>query len=199
MIRPNKSPGLIWIRTVWHSDGNPKKLIPDLCLLPYFEKKISRRQKYPVGIELTFTRLSLTRCTWEQKFHFELYELNVKLSKRYLQTWSIWATACDFQQYGILTWIDSDEPVHPLFKLRISKWCSVSSLIIIEYSSDKQRLWSDCAYAQAGLSLCWSHIPHCWQSHVATHFINHLDDTYKHVWKQITSIAHFGCLLFIPD
>ena len=22
------------------------------------------------------------------------------------------------------------------------------------------------AYAQAGLSLCWSHIPHCWKSHV---------------------------------
>ena len=22
-------------------------------------------------------------------------------------------------------------------------------------------------YAQAGLSLCWSHIPHCWKSHVA--------------------------------
>ena len=27
-------------------------------------------------------------------------------------------------------------------------------------------LWSDCAYAQAGLSICWSHIPHCWKSHV---------------------------------
>ena len=24
-------------------------------------------------------------------------------------------------------------------------------------------------YAQAGLSLCWSHIPHCWKSHVAAH------------------------------
>ena len=23
------------------------------------------------------------------------------------------------------------------------------------------------AYAQAGLSLCWSHVPHCWKSHVA--------------------------------
>ena len=26
-------------------------------------------------------------------------------------------------------------------------------------------LWPDCAYAQAGLSLCWSHIPHCLKSH----------------------------------
>ena len=33
-----------------------------------------------------------------------------------------------------------EEPLQPPFKLRNSKWCSVSSLTIIEYSSDKQRL-----------------------------------------------------------
>ena len=47
----------------------------------------------------------------------------------------IWAATCDFQQCGILTWIDSDEHVLPPIKLRNSKWCSVSSLIFIEYSS----------------------------------------------------------------
>ena len=36
--------------------------------------------------------------------------------------------------------VDSDEPLQPPFKLRNSKWCSVSSLTIIEYSSDQQRL-----------------------------------------------------------
>ena len=25
------------------------------------------------------------------------------------------------------------------------------------------------AYAQADLSLCWSHIPHCWKSHALVH------------------------------
>ena len=35
-----------------------------------------------------------------------------------------------------LTCVDSDEPLQPPFKLRNSKWCSVSSLTIIEYSSD---------------------------------------------------------------
>ena len=65
--------------------------------------------------------------------------------------------------------VSSDEPVQPPFKLRNPKWCSVSSLTLIEYSRDLQRLWSDRAYAQAGLSLCWSHIPHCWKSHVAAH------------------------------
>ena len=79
----------------------------------------------------------------------------------------IWAVTCDFQQCGILTCVDSDEPLQPPFKLKNSKWCSVSSLTIIEYSSDEQRLWSDCTYAQADLRLCWSHIPHCWKSRVA--------------------------------
>ena len=32
--------------------------------------------------------------------------------------------------------VDSEEPVQPPFKLRNSKWYSVSSLTIIEYSSD---------------------------------------------------------------
>ena len=75
------------------------------------------------------------------------------------------ASACDFQQCGILTSLDSDETVQPPFKLRNSKLCSVSSLTLIELSSAKQRLWSDCAYAQADLRLCWSQIPHCWKSH----------------------------------
>ena len=78
---------------------------------------------------------------------------------------TIWAVACDFQQWGILTSVDSDKHVQPLFKLRTSKRCSISSLTLIEYSSDDQRLWSDCAYAQADLRLCWSHIPHCLKSH----------------------------------
>ena len=82
-----------------------------------------------------------------------------------------WAATCDFQQCVILTSVYSDEPVQPPFKIRNSKWCSVSSLTLIEYASDKQRLWSDCAYAQADLRLCWSHIPHCWKSHVTAHIL----------------------------
>ena len=83
----------------------------------------------------------------------------------------IWAATCDFQQCGILTSVDSDEPVQTPFKLRNLKWGSVCSLTVIEYLSDQQRLWSVWAYEQAGLSLCWSHNPHCWKSHVAVHFI----------------------------
>ena len=40
------------------------------------------------------------------------------------------------QQCGILTSVDSDEPLQHYFKLRNSKWCSISSFTIIEYSSD---------------------------------------------------------------
>ena len=74
---------------------------------------------------------------------------------------------CDFKHCGILTSVDSDEPRQPPFKLRNSKWRVISSFTLLEYASDSQNLWPDCAYAQAGLRLWWSLIPHCWKSHVA--------------------------------
>ena len=55
-----------------------------------------------------------------------------------------WIATCDLQQCDMLTRVDTDEPVQSSFKLRNSKWCSVSSLTFIDYSSEKQRLWSDC-------------------------------------------------------
>ena len=45
----------------------------------------------------------------------------------------IWATAWDFQQFDILTSVDSDEPVQLPYKLRNLKWGSVSSLTVIEF------------------------------------------------------------------
>ena len=41
-----------------------------------------------------------------------------------------------FTLFDVLISVDSDEPLQPPVKLRNSKWCSVSSLTIIEYSSD---------------------------------------------------------------
>ena len=41
------------------------------------------------------------------------------------------AAAWDFQQFDILTSVDSGEHLQPHFKLRNSEWCSVSSLTII--------------------------------------------------------------------
>ena len=60
--------------------------------------------------------------------------------------------------------------MHPTLELRNYKCHSISSLTVIEYSSELQRLLSDCASAQAGRSLCWSNIPHCWKSHVAAQY-----------------------------
>ena len=100
------------------------------------------------------------------------------------------AVTCNFQQCGILTCVDSDEPMQPPFKLRNTKWCSVSSLTLIEYSSAEPRLWSDCAYAQADLSLCWSHIPHCWKSHALAHIINKAYQ-YKALVKWKLSMTNF--------
>ena len=47
-----------------------------------------------------------------------------------------YSMTCDTQQCGFLTSVDSDEPVQLPVKLRNYKWASVSSLTIIEYSSD---------------------------------------------------------------
>ena len=96
-------------------------------------------------------------------FHYPVWTLVYSSLRAWIP---LWAMTCDFQQCGIFTSVDSDEPVLSPFKLRNFKWCSVRSLTLIKYSSDKQRLWSDCAYAQADLRLCWSHISHCWKSHV---------------------------------
>ena len=54
-------------------------------------------------------------------------------SKRYYNNWAV---AWYFQQFEILTCVDLDEPLQTAFKLKNSKWCSVSSLTIIEYSRD---------------------------------------------------------------
>ena len=60
-----------------------------------------------------------------------------------------------------------------------------SSITFIEYSSDKQRLWSDCTYAQADLSLCWSHIPHSWKSHA----LAHIKLSSKQITKALISLS----------
>ena len=102
------------------------------------------------------------------------------------------ASARDFQQFDILTSVDSDGPLQPPVMLRNSKWRSVSSLTLIEYSSDKQRLWSGCAYAQAGLRLCWSHIPNCWKSHALALDFSFPGGLAFTSWLQIPGIQALG-------
>ena len=68
--------------------------------------------------------------------HFYLWHSLFLWLLLYLGTMYIWAVPWDFQQCDILTSVDSDEPVQPPFKLGNYKWCSVSSLTLIEYSRD---------------------------------------------------------------
>ena len=51
---------------------------------------------------------------------------------------NIWAMTHDFLQCGIFRCVDSNEPVQSPFKLRNPNWCSVSSLTLIEYSSNSK-------------------------------------------------------------
>ena len=97
--------------------------------------------------------------------------------------------------------------MQPPFKLRNFKCCSVSSLIVIECSSDLQRLWSDCAYAQADLRLCWSHIPHCWKSHVVAQIMNAINKSNQLSFPLRDNVTNnciltkswLRCYTFFPD
>ena len=65
------------------------------------------------------------RLKWV-KFHthvinMSLVEQSTHNSELLILRMYIWAVTCDFQQCGILTSVDSDEPVQPSFKLRNSK------------------------------------------------------------------------------
>ena len=71
---------------------------------------------------------TLKKCV-RIKSRFKLKE-SVQPCRNYIPV-STCATTCDFQQCGVLTSVDSDEPVHPPFKLRNSKCYSVSSLTVI--------------------------------------------------------------------
>ena len=64
---------------------------------------------------------------------------------------SKWAATCDCQQCGILTSVDSDEPMQPPLKLRNSKWFSISSLRVKE-------IFQQLAKAMIRLCVCavWS-------------------------------------------
>ena len=102
-----------------------------------------------------------------------------------------WAMTYDFLQYGILTSVDSGQPVQPPFKLRNSTCCSASSWTFIEYASNLQRLWSGYAYAQAGLSVCWWHMTHCSKSHVTANIV--LTAAEVNGWRERGEIARsFG-------
>ena len=80
------------------------------------------------------TLVKMSHC-WKSHVTAQIYYANVSINHFYM--WLLFcicmdvtngASAWDFQQFCVLTCVDSDEPLQPPFKLRNSKWCSVSSL-----------------------------------------------------------------------
>ena len=65
---------------------------------------------------------------------------------------------------------DLDQPVHPPSMARALVYSSLDSLEAVEGTCDQRRLWSDCADAQADLSLRWSHKSHCRFCRALAHF-----------------------------
>ena len=142
-----------------------------VCTLELSLDGILSTMQYVTYISLYFQRSQFQQIKASWKKNFKRLKSPQKFVSISIHCKVIWAVTCYYQQCGILTCVDSDEPVQSPLRRRNSKWCPVSSLTVIEYSSDKQRLWSDCAYAQADLRICWSHIPHCWKSHALAHFM----------------------------
>ena len=61
----------------------------------------------------------------------------------------------------------TDQPGHPPNLIRDLAVCSMDSWGSNVSSCRQQRLWSDCAGAQADLSLRWAHRSFCWVCHEA--------------------------------
>ena len=79
---------------------------------------------------------------------------------------NIWAAICEFQQCGILTGVDADKSIQPPFKLRTPNY--VQSVAEHSYNIQANSNGSDQTARMRRLIWdCWSHIPHCWQSHIA--------------------------------
>ena len=56
---------------------------------------------------------------------------------------------------------DSDQPVHLPSMARLLVYSSLDIPEAVERTCDQSRCWSDCADAQADLSLCWLHKSYC--------------------------------------
>ena len=83
----------------------------------------------------------------------------------------------------VLTSVDSDKP----FKLKTPNDALFSSLTVIDYIT------------QTGLSICWSHIPYCWKSHVTPYlYLIQFQQMYKELNMTIVKrrATHNDKLLF---
>ena len=82
--------------------------------------------------------------------------------KTYLQTWAPSE--------------DSDQPAHSRSLIRIFTGRFLDSQVCNVSLCGQRKLWSDCADAQADLSLRWAHISEGTFSHVGARMADHLDN-----------------------
>ena len=90
----------------------------------------------PRSLGLESSTLPLSHCTPYLPYNWHTKDVIWNFHILTFRGINLWASARDFQQFDILTSVDSDGPVQPPFKLRNSKWRSVSSLTTLKYSSD---------------------------------------------------------------
>ena len=103
-------------------------LCGDKCVLLKDHNAMTPRRLQPVASQFQ-VKHSTTETLCSIKTPCEYFRLLLLYEPRH-----------EISNFDILISVDLDEPQQPPFKLRNSKWCSVSSLTIIEYLSHQQRL-----------------------------------------------------------
>ena len=91
----------------------------------------------------------------------------------------------------------TDEPVYPPSMARVLIYPSLDNLEAVEGMCDQRRLWSECADAQADLSLFWSHKSYCRFCRALTHHCRTCDRMGDiGVW--VSSVRSFICIFVRP-
>ena len=95
--------------------------------------------------------------------------ININDQGTYYNWWELYESAHDkTNKMPCAPSEDSDQPGHPPSLIRVFT-VRMKIASVLSYSlSGQRRLWSDCADAQADLSLRWVHMAFCWFCHALT-------------------------------
>ena len=102
---------------LWLADDGPF-IVVFWSSIPSPTKKNIQKKRYQI-----WTLSDKTTWAWKLDWLVKHSQLKRTRCDKWIEWNFKWAVTCDFQQCGILTSVDSDEPVQPPFKLRNSKWC----------------------------------------------------------------------------
>ena len=143
----------------------------------------------------SFLVIDELRTIYLKRFHFcSVYIVRVRYWRSKLMNinvdenfegYDIWTATWQNQQSGCAPSEDSDQPGHPPSLIRVFAVRMKKAWVLSYPLSAQRRLWSDCADAQADLSLRWAH----------THFIGFVMSRLMYIW--VKTIQQFEAYLML--